>query len=162
MNRSDLCTAQSLLWSKFTHIQGARFNVEKKAGAALAFSTGSNRGLFGVPSKLAGTSRFQDNIAYALLRLDASSRSLRAHVTPDGCVAVGFGMYTLGFVQKKHECWVRPLVEAGPCLFDLLQVTGGTEEKPTCGVNICIYNLAEAIQVCASRMELDAFARLVA
>jgi hypothetical protein len=53
-------------------------------------------------------------------------------------------------------------VEAGPCLFDLLGVTGGTEGKPTCGVNICIHNLGEAIQACASRMHLDSFARLVA
>jgi hypothetical protein len=162
MNRSDPCAAQSLLWSKFALLQGARFNVEKKAAAALTFSTASNRGRFAVPSKLVGTSRFQENIAYVLPRLDLASRNLRAHVTPDGRVAVGFGIYTLGFVQKKHECWVRPLVEAGPCLFDLLQVTGGTKEKPTYGVNICIHNLAEAIQACASRMELDGFAQLVA
>lgn len=162
MNNADLCAAQSLLWSKFARMQGARFNVEKKTADALMFSTEANACSFGVPSKLEGTSRHQSNIRYALARLDASSRQLSADVTPEGRVMVSFGMYPLGFVRRKHECWVRPLVEAGPCLFDLLQVTGGTEGKRWHGVNICIHNLAEAIQVYATRTDLCTFTRLVA
>ena len=44
----------------------------------------------------------------------------------------------------------------------LLRVTGGAEGKPTRGVNLCIYNLAEAIPHYAALVEPEAFARLVA
>ena len=129
--------------------------------AELKFSADAHAHSFAIPSKLEETKQFQKNIAYALPRLDRVSRNLCADITEDGRIAVGFGMYTLGYVQKKHECWVRPLVEAGPCFFYLLQVTGGTKDKPTRGVNVCIYNLAEAVQACAARMDLERFARLV-
>ena len=159
-NTADLNT-QSRLWGKFALAQGAMFDVKKKATDALVFSGNSDARSFVVPSKLEGTSRFQDNIRYARPRLDKVSRNLCAEVTPEGRIAVGFGMYTLGYVQKKHECWVRPLVEAAPCFFYLLQITGGTKGKPTRGVNIAIHNLPEAIQTYATRMDPESFARFV-
>ena len=162
MKNTNLLTTQSLLWKKFALAQGAGFNIDQKAADALTFSADSNAYHFAVPSKLEGTSRFQDNIRYVLPRLDPASRNLSADVTPERRITVGFGMYTLGFVRRKHECWVRPLVEAGPCLFYLLQVTGGTEGKHWRGVNIFIHNLTEAIQMCAFHMDLGRFARLVA
>ena len=162
MKTIETLTEESRLWTKFALLRGARFDVQKKTADALAFSANYNGHLFAIPSKLEGTSRFQENICYMLARLDDATRHLDAEVMPGGRVAVGFGMYTLGFVQKKHECWVRPLVEAGPCLFDLLQVTGGTPDKPTRGVNIAICNLAEAIQMCAARMTPGDFTRLAA
>ena len=154
--------ATQTIWTKYARTCGARFRIERKAEQALRFCIDKGVRSFAVPSKLEGTSKFQDNIAYAQAHLDRHSRKLFAEITEEGRIAVGFGMYRLGFIQSKHECWVRPLVESGYVLFYLLQVTGGTKGKPTRGVNICIYNLAEAIQHHAAQIEPEAFARLVA
>lgn len=154
--------AVQTIWTKYARSCGARFRIEHKAEEALQFCLDRGGQSFAVPTKLEGTSQFHENIAFAAARLDRYSRKLTAEITEDGRVAIGFGMYRLGYIQSKHACWVRPLVESGYVLFYLLQVTGGTAGKPTRGVNLCIYNLAEAIQHYAARMEPEAFAGLVA
>lgn len=154
--------ATKAIWTRYAKTCGARFQVQRKADEALHFSEDGHGLYFAIPTKLEGTSRFQDNISFAGMRLDRYSRKLSSDVTEEGRIAIGFGMYRLGYIRRKRECWVRPLVENGYVLFYLLQITGGTEEKPLHGVNVCIYNLAEAIQQYAARMEADVFARLIA
>lgn len=62
-------------------------------------------------------------------------------------------MYTLGYLRRKHACWAHPLVENGYLCCCLTRVTGGTPDKPTRGVNICLYNVAEAVQMLTPHME---------
>ncbi|MEP0548787.1 MAG: hypothetical protein ABJF88_17760 [Rhodothermales bacterium] len=161
MSISKQLTATAAIWTKFARTRGARFQIERKADDALKFCVDAGTRSFAVPSKLEGTSQFQENIARALPHLDRFSRKLSAEITEDGRIALSFGIHPLGYVRRKHECWVRPLVENGYVLFYLHQVTGGTEGKPTRGVNVCIYNLREAIQQYAARMEAEAFLELI-
>lgn len=69
--------------------------------------------------------------------------------------------YTLGYLQRKHERWAYPLVRNGYLRCYLMRITGGVSGKPTQGVNICFYNVAEAVQVFAPHMEPPLFASFV-
>ena len=160
--------ATKAIWTRYAKTCGARFQVQRKADEALHFSEDGHGLYFAIPTKLEGTSRFQDDVSLAGMRLDRYSRKRSSEVTEEGRIAIGFGMCRLGYIRRKHACWVRPLVENGYVSFYLLQITGGTEPndrsafKPLHGVNVCIYNLAEAIQKYAAHMEADVFARLIA
>lgn len=152
---------EAQVWMKFARAVGARFPVEAKAQSALRFSAEGHAKGFALPSKLEGTSRFQPNIELAAGCLDPQSRKLRLRALEDGRVAARFGMYTLGYLRRKHACWAHPLAENGYLCCYLTRVTGGTPDKPTRGVNVCLYNLAEAVQMLTPHMEPSLFARLV-
>lgn len=116
---------QALAWARVALATGARFDVAAKAAGALTFSADSNLASLAVPSKLTGTSAYQDAAAAVALRLDARGgwavcqRGEACGSDPLGVSALGF---RLGAVQPKHAGWIQALPTARVAV---TAVTGG-------------------------------------
>lgn len=95
-----------------------------------------------VPSKLKGTSAFQGAIEL-LCRAEPGFGEPLQLTAVSGALKVSAKGMLIGYVQRKHEPWLRPLVPFGARL-RLLQVTGTTPDK-TYGVNVAFSGLGEAI-----------------
>ena len=65
----------------------------------------------------------------------------------------GWTLQGLGFIQDKHAGWLAPLLASEAVRVYVTAVTGGTEGKPTRGVNVVLTGVADAI-----RRQLDAVA----
>jgi hypothetical protein len=131
----------ALRWAKYARENGARFDVEKKAASALAFSLSVGAHRFAVPSKLVGTKEHAPRlVALASLLRDDGPQLLRLDL--DGvarCPALRCGEgagCAVGHVQKKHLGWLLPLVRQRAVRCFALNITGGTEQKPTRGLNV--------------------------
>jgi len=146
-------TQQAQAWATFTAVR-SRFNVPRKADEALAFSLQVGAHGFTIPTKLVGTSQFQDILARLadhgkpFVRLVAR---LRPDTRPGREQKKRVGFYwqgeLLGFLQDKHLGWFLPLFKDGSMHgleFFVLQVTGGEVDKPTRGVNIAIAGVGKA------------------
>ncbi|HLA64080.1 MAG TPA: hypothetical protein VK610_06610 [Rhodothermales bacterium] len=111
---------------------GSRFDFEKKAADALTFSLSVDvRGLL-IPSKLVGTSAGQRGLGALRATSTPALHPLRTRRETDG-LAVYFGADFLGRLQPKHDRWAQKL---GAFRVAFLAVTGGTEDRPTMGVNV--------------------------
>ena len=121
---------------------GARFDVARKAASALRFSAGNDLGSLAVPSKLTGTSSYQDAAAAVSARLDARGGwILTEH---DGPTVYALGL-RLGDVQPKHaRTWLPVLRQSRPVRLAVIAVTGGDPyvtpggdvKRKTHGVNV--------------------------
>lgn len=109
-----------------------------------------------VPTKLVGVSSFQPALRQLAARGPAAGLPLRLAVQRGRVAAFatgafadevrkcsGPGSHLLGLVQTKHA-WLAPLVAFGARAV-LLQITGGSPDKPTYGVNLALTGLGEAI-----------------
>ena len=108
-----------------------------------------------VPTKLVGVSAFQPTLRQLAARGPAAGLPLRLEVQRGRVAAFATDASTnepatgspdgrlLGLVQAKHA-WLAPLVAYGARAV-LLQVTGGSADKPTHGVNLALTGLGEAI-----------------
>lgn len=130
---------QALAWAECPAASGARFDVERKACEALRFSAESDLASLAVPSKLVGTSAYQDAAAAVATRLD--SRGGWILTERDGTALYAMGL-RLGDLQPKH---VRTWGEAlGPVRVAVIAVTGGQPyvtpagdvKRRTRGVNV--------------------------
>jgi proteasome lid subunit RPN8/RPN11 len=132
-----------------------RFDYERKVKEAVDFSTEAGGCSLALPTKAEGTAAHKANLALFASGLAGTVRlrRLAARVVADdrkgkdgrSRVALHVDGYRLGFVQDKHARWLLPLLQtdergavSGCIEFFALQVTGGTEEKPTRGLNFCI------------------------
>lgn len=113
------------------------FCPHRKALDALAFSLRAGLGVFSIPTKLVGVKSFQE--AIRALRDSGAAFGLRlALVERGGRLAVVWGaQHVLGYIQEKHEPWLRPLAGLGVEL-RLIAVTGREEDGQTLGVNLAI------------------------
>ena len=135
----------ALRWAKHARESGARFDVEKKAATSLTFSLSLGAHSFAVPSKLVGTKEHGPRLA-ALDQLLRSRPFLPLQLLPNNsggldvrCSAIRHGEgsgCTLGHVQNKHLSWLAPLVHRRAVRCFALDVTGGTAERPTRGLNV--------------------------
>lgn len=125
----------------------ARFDVERKAAEALAFVQQRGARTFALPTKLVGTKAFQENLRL-VRELAPAVAELEAKPDPaePGEIMVVWGGNILGHLQAKHVGWVRPLLATRKLRFFLLQITGGTQDKPTCGVNVVIAGIPAALE----------------
>jgi hypothetical protein len=127
-----------------------------------------------VPTKLVGVSSFQPTLRQLAARGPAAGLPLRLEVQRGRVAAFatgafaddvrkssGPGSHLLGLVQAKHA-WLASLVAFGARAV-LLQVTGGSADKPTHGVNLGLAGLGEAILAyeCAGETEAPTPMRLV-
>lgn len=137
---------QATAWSSYA-ARRARFDVEAKAAESLAFVRGRGARTFAVPTKLVNTKQFQQNLAEVRQLAPALAE---LEVKPDpveiGKLMVVWGGDILGHVQSKHVEWLRPLLATRQLRFFLLQVTGGTKDKPTLGANVVIAGIPAAIE----------------
>src|SRR5690606_34301105 len=141
---------------------GVRFDARRKVREAADFSVNAQGSSLAFPSKLAGVSAFQ-TAAKRLASGDLGRtkyRRLVARIVPDDRkgrenqprIALHVQGCRLGFVQDKHTAWLLPLIktdERGTVAFCgveffALQVTGGTPDRPTRGVNFIITGLGDA------------------
>lgn len=160
----------------FCHLSASsvRFDIRAKVAQAEAFTLRRGGASLAVPSKLYGTKGLQDRVELLASDVDAwdggGSVYLPTvlHVLPVGApngpgVAVlaapkgtRAGAYLVGYLQDKHARWIAPLLnatragtvtpEATPIRVYVTAVTGGTPEKPTRGVNVCITGVSEAVR----------------
>jgi hypothetical protein len=156
MNLSTL-SAQAAAWQSFATPR-SRFDVEKKAEQALTFSTDRGAKAFALPTKLVGTKEFQDNLADLQAFHGGPGRSglkyAELDVSPDydspAELVASYGGLILGKVQGKHLGWVRPLLATRKLRFFVLQLTGGTEGKPTLGCNVVVSGIPAALEAQAA------------
>lgn len=143
----------ALRWLRFARLAGARFDVEAKAAASLAFCAEHTTGGFAVPSALDGTSHHQPALAELASVLNAYEGTpvlLRLSVCRVGegggspRVVVSTPAGPLGHLRRKHVPWVLPLLPHGLRAY-ALRVTGGTAEKPTRGCNVALAHVADAL-----------------
>lgn len=160
----------------FAHVSacGCRFDVSAKLEQAEAFTLRRGGSSLAVPSKLRGTRGLAERVGTLAGDLESwdggGSVYLPTvlHVLPEG-VEGGPGVavlaapkgtrreaYLVGYLQDKHARWLAPLLnpsaagtvtrEGTPVRVYVTAVTGGTAEKPTRGVNVCITGAAEAVR----------------
>lgn len=116
----------------------------KKALDAVSFTLRTGLGTFAVPTKLIGVKAHQ--AAVRALRVSGARAGLRLHLEERGgrlAVLWGNGRL-LGYVQPKHERWLRPLVGTGVEV-RLIAVTGDEAKSHTLGVNIALCSLPHAL-----------------
>ena len=156
MSAARIYTA-ALRWARFARQQGARFDVEKKAADALAFSVDVSARRFAIPSKLIGTKQHAPRLV-ALAHLIRDDGPQLLQLVPSAptsgepqilarCLALRCGEgagCTVGRIQQKHAPWLLPLVERRAVRCFALDVTGGTPERPTRGLNIAFSFAAPA------------------
>ena len=160
----------------YAHVSGSgsRFDVRRKLAEAFAFTWGRGGASLAIPSKLRGTAGLAERTARLAADVDVwdggGSVYLPTvlHVLPEGMengpgVAVlaaphgtRDGAYIVGYLQDKHARWLAPLLnptaagtvteESTPVRVYVTAVTGGTEDKPTRGVNVCITGAADAVR----------------
>jgi len=152
-NTTDSIKSEARAWFDFASAR-CRFDVQKKALEAFRFSLEKGAKGFTIPTKLEGTSRFQDTLE-ALSGTDPYKQLYARVVTvPDHAamrhtkrgvlmqrVELRYGANVVGYVQRKHARWLIPLLDDGNghgIRFYTLQVTGGGKDKPTRGLNIAI------------------------
>jgi hypothetical protein len=128
--------SQAIAWATFARSRGCRFDVEKKAAEAFAFSLANNlRGLC-IPTKLVGTKRAQDEAASLAARIARRGAFLPLTLCPKvDRIEVAAGADVLGSLQPKHLRWAASLPAFRVAA---LAVTGGTEDRPTFGVNVAL------------------------
>lgn len=153
---------------------GSRFDLSAKMEQAEAFTLRRGGSSLAVPSKLRGTAALAERTARLAADVDAwdggGSVYLPTvlHVVPEGVengpgIAVlaapngtRAGAYIVGYLQDKHARWLAPLLnptaagtvteDATPVRVYVTAVTGGTDDKPTRGVNVCITGAADAVR----------------
>jgi len=136
---------QAARWAAFarSHCRLRSENVNRKALESLQFSIVCGARDLAIPSKLSGTSRYQE-----ALRTVHELHPLRGHrlsVTRVGDqLQVSFADVMLGRVQNKHLGWLIPLLEHGTGIH-LLQVTGTDCPDHWLGMNIAFSRVAPAI-----------------
>ena len=149
------------------------FPARAKVEQAEEFSYLAGGSTLAVPSKLSAVTVFADTAARLAAVLDARpDHGVPAYyparvyhgAQPDGKMVAVVMVETVpgdpgtiapvGFLQDKHLDWVAPLLDtdaAGLCTergvrVHVTAVTGGTEGKPTRGVNVVITGAADAIR----------------
>lgn len=139
--------AQADAWRTFAS-RRARFNVERKAEQALAFAQQRGARTFAIPTKLEGVGQFQTNLRDVrnMPGLALAELEVKADPAEDGALIVCWGGLILGLIQQKHVGWLRPLLATHRLRFFLLQITGGTEHKPTLGCNVVIAGIPDALE----------------
>lgn len=136
---------QATAWARWATEQGARFDAAGKAKESADFSLEVGARGFALPSKLIGVSETQHLVQELVGKGRARLRWGRTH---EGRIVATWRSLRLGFIQRKHTCWLAPLLDQSFALaprMHVLAVTGGTKSKPTRGVNIVISRLFEAI-----------------
>ena len=118
--------------------------VYDKTLASLLFCLDNRARDFAVPSKLAGTSRYQ----FALRRLDdlnpLQGHPLATSETEGGELLVRFGSTDLGCVQGKHAAWLAPLLRLGASV-RFLAVSGQSRHEGYLGCNVALAGLGAAM-----------------
>ena len=155
---------------------GVRFAARRKVEAAARYSVGRGGSTLAVPSKLSGTARFAgavealdsvvDRGAFVptALYLDTHGAAPRVVVMAE-CGAAG--LQAVGYVQAKHAPWLAPLLAphtergghvsaACPVGVFVTAVTGGTPDRPTRGVNVCVTGTAAAVRASVRAAARDA------
>ena len=150
--RCDLRTlrVQALAWGAAAKSAGCRFNVERKAAEAVAFTMRHDLGSLSVPTKLEGTAARQVAAESAAARMEARPGWIVGTygIEANGA-AVALGA-ELGRVQAKHRRWIAAL---GAVRFAVIAVTGGREVevepgrtvRTTRGVNVALEGGAAAV-----------------
>lgn len=135
--KADVLAAQALAWAAHVRACGGRFDVDTKACDALRFSLAHNLRGFCLPTKLEGTKPNQDTAAALAERIAARGAFQPLALAPavDGLAVVAVGRGLLGRLQAKHVRWAAQLPAFRVAA---LAVTGGTEERPTMGVNVAL------------------------
>lgn len=141
--RATRLVAEATRWATFAAglVSSRRFCPHEKALAALGFTLRAGLGALAVPTKLVGTKACQQ--AVRALRRSGASFGVRLRLEErEGRLAVVWsdavrGGRLLGFVQRKHEPWLRPLVGYGVEL-RLIGVTGRESAGQTLGVNVAV------------------------
>lgn len=144
-DRARLIIQQAQVWTDFVldHARMKAGTVYKKALDSINFSLEVNARAFAVPSKLSGTSRFQE--ALRMLHDLNPIRGHRLQVSVDGDrVEIAFSDVVIGQVQDKHAPWLRPLLPFGATVH-FLTVTGTDRTEGFYGSNIAIANVAAAM-----------------
>lgn len=116
--------------------------IRQKALEAVRFAVAHGAQRFCLPSKLVGTSTNQDAIkAVHAAGVEPGRLRLTVELSEKDRVEVFFDGKELGRLQAKHARWVRPLLRQDPdaVAVSALQVTGGTEAKPTHGLNVVLW-----------------------
>lgn len=160
-------TAQT--WVGHVRDQGCRFNVKDKADQAVRFTLGEecdtlSRALFNehdrlgfsIPTCLRGVKGQQLEIRKLARSPFCEGRRLYPEIM-NGQVALYIKTYEqlgesgepqlIGFLKKKHERWVLPLLAENSLLhFYIKNITG--LDRETAGVNIVITELSLALAHC--------------
>ena len=147
-----------------------RFDARRKVEAAALYSVRRGGSSLAVPTKLADTTRFEDAAArlaesfaeggpsYRPTRLYLDRRDGRDLVVVMAEVGdAARSLRVVGYVQDKHAPWLLPLLAphadgdghvsaACPVGVYVTAVTGGTDERPTRGVNVCVTGVAEGVR----------------
>lgn len=148
-----------------------RFNARAKMEAAEAYTLRKRGGSLAVPTKLANVSLSQPAVAAVAARMEAEGTEYlpcRLFVgqtlggRPEVVVLAEtergkpWTLRGLGFVQDKHAGWLAPLLAtepngavtdaSSPVRVYVTAVTGGTESKPTRGVNVVLVGCADAVR----------------
>ncbi|WP_420454446.1 hypothetical protein [Rubrivirga sp.] len=152
---------QAVAWAECARATGARLDVARKAADALVFSASHDLASLAVPSKLTGTSSYQDAAAAVGARLDARGGwVLTEH---DGPTVYALGL-RLGDVQPKHaQTWLPVLRQSRPVRLAVIAVTGGDPyvtpggdvKRKTRGVNVAFEVGAAALDWRAARAEAE-------
>ncbi|PAP74817.1 hypothetical protein B1759_16715 [Rubrivirga sp. SAORIC476] len=143
---------------------GVRFDAAAKVDDAETYTMAAGGSALAIPSKLAATTVFQDNLAtLAEVIHPRAYYPARIH-RGDNCLMVLADMVpgdpmtaeVIGQIQPKHEAWIRPILRTGehnvttdavPSIrVYVTAVTGGTPGKPTHGCNIVFTGAAQAIR----------------
>ena len=148
-----------------------RFNARAKMEQAEAYTLRKRGGALAIPTKLANVSLSQPAIEKVAARMEAEATSYLPCRTfvgetlggrPEIVVLAeteagkGWTLQGLGFIQDKHAGWLAPLLASGAVRVYVTAVTGGTDEKPTRGVNVVLTGVADAIRRQLDRAALDA------
>jgi hypothetical protein len=153
MANLTLLRSQADAWQSFASPR-ARFDVERKAQEALAFSQDRGAKAFALPTKLVGTKEFQDNLEDLQRLHGAGLRYAELDVSPDhdnpAELVASYGGLLLGKLQHKHLGWIRPLLATRKLRVFLLAITGGTDGKPTMGCNVVVSGIPAAIEAQAA------------
>ena len=140
-----------------------RFNARAKMEQAEAYTLRAGGASLAIPTKLANVSLSQPAIRRVAARMETEGSSYlpcRIFVgeTTGGRPEIvilaetekgkGWTLQGLGFIQDKHAGWLAPLLASptSPARVYVTAVTGGTDEKPTCGVNVVLTGVADALR----------------
>lgn len=145
-DRARLIIEQAQDWAGFVldHGRMKAATVYKKALDSITFSLEMKARAFAVPSKLSGTSRYQE--ALKMLHDVNPMRGHRLRVsTENDQITAAFSDVVIGQMQDKHAMWLRPLLTFGATVH-FLTITGIDRSEGFYGCNIAIANVAAAIE----------------
>lgn len=146
-------------WLAFARLQGCRFSADVQLAKCLGFVAQVGARSFVVPSALEGVAAIgpQERLQLLAGELRVERRPVRLRLKllrGDGGdeVAVLSGSGPVGYLRRKHVAWVRPLLHHGLQVY-ALRVTGGTEDKPTRGLNVVIAGIEQALDAYEAAQE---------